>query len=136
MKVKTSELVRDTLLDQLSKFFDGAYIRLYEGEQPVSPEQSITNQVLLAELKMDSPSFVASEGGSLNSRPIEGDDRARATGDAAFCRIVAKDGRTPLMDGDVGTDGSFLNVKESTRILKGARVNIGTLKIGLPMRTK
>lgn len=83
-----------------------ALIRIYDGTRPATGGTATT---LLAELTASDPMFGASASGVLTASAITQDASANATGTATWFRVVDSSG-TAVMDGNVGTSGSDLNL--------------------------
>jgi hypothetical protein len=62
---------------------------------------------------------------------IAQDSAADATGTAAFFRIFQSDGTTAVIDGDVGTTGSDLNLN-TTSIVAGGPIQITSMTLTAP----
>jgi hypothetical protein len=104
-----STQARDTQLNALASHFNSAYLRIYSGTQPATPDTAASG-TLLAELRFNSTAFpTVSGGGPLTANAITDDAAADNTGTAAWFRIVEADGTTPILDGSVGTSGANLN---------------------------
>ena len=67
-------------------------------------------QVLLAELRFSATAFGAASNGAATANAITADASANNTGTATWFRIVKADGTTHVLDGNVGTSGSDLNL--------------------------
>jgi hypothetical protein len=70
----------------------------------------------------------AASGAVLTLNAITQDASADATGTATWFRLVKSDGTTHVLDGDVGTSGSDLNLN-STSITSGATVSVTSFTI-------
>lgn len=84
-----------------------ALLRFYSGTRPATAGAVTT---LLAELTCNATFAPAASGGVLTLNAITTDSSANATGTATWFRIVKSDGTTFVMDGDVGTSGSDINM--------------------------
>lgn len=115
--------LRNNRLDEITALIDagttGGYIRIYDGARPATGGAATT---LLAELQMSTTSFPAASAGSMSANAITDDTSANATGTATWFRVVDDTG-THVMDGDVGTSGSDLNLN-STSINIGVNVSV------------
>lgn len=89
--------------DYIGTLLDNGYLRVYDGQQPESADDAITDQVLLAELRFAADAFPAAVDGVITSNALTSDASANATGTAAWCRLFKSDGTTVVMDGTVGT---------------------------------
>lgn len=88
--------------DLIGSLLDDGYLRVYDGQQPQSADDAITDQVLLAELRFAADAFPAAVNGVATSNAIADEDSALATGTASWARLLADDGTTVVMDGTVG----------------------------------
>ncbi|MBI4695564.1 MAG: hypothetical protein HY749_16225 [Gammaproteobacteria bacterium] len=94
-------------------------LRIYAGTRPATGGTATT---LLAELTFADPMEASVSSGVLTADSIIGDTSADATGTAAWFRVVDSTG-THVMDGDVGTSGSDLNLT-STSIVATEGVDV------------
>ncbi len=100
--------LRDAMLDAITtRAGNAALLRIYDGSRPATGGTATT---LLAELTCGSPFAGAAVNGVLTANAITQDSAANATGTATWFRIVQSDGSTHVMDGNVGTSGSDLNL--------------------------
>ena len=114
-------LLRNAMLDAITTFAGGAgKLRIYSGSRPATGGAATT---LLAELTLNATFAPAASGGTLTLNAITSDSSADSTGTATWFRIVKSDGTTHVMDGNVGTSGSDLNIN-STSITAGATVSV------------
>lgn len=128
MAISYDTTLRDNKLDQISAFAgNGALLRIYDGTRPATGA-AITTQTLLAELTCGTPFAGAASGGTLTANAISDDTSANASGTATWFRVVKSDGTTFVMDGDVGTSGSDLNL-DSTSIVAGGTVSVTSFAI-------
>jgi hypothetical protein len=102
-----------------------ALLRIYSGTRPATGGTATT---LLAELTCNATFAPAASAGVLTLNAITQDSSANATGTATWFRIVKSDGTTFVMDGDVGTSGSDLNLN-STAITSGGSVSVTSFTI-------
>lgn len=118
--------LRNNQLDQITSFAGtSAKLRLYNGTRPATGGTATT---LLCELICSASAFApASSGGVLTLNAIA-NGTAAATGTATWFRIVKSDGTTFVMDGNVGTSGSDLNIN-NTSIASGQTVSITSATI-------
>ena len=116
-------------LDEITAIIDAGAgagrLRIYDGSRPANADAAITG-TLLAELTFSVTSFPAATGtpGSMTANAISDDASADATGTATHFRIV-DDSTGVVMDGDVGTSGSDLNLN-SVAIASGIRVSVSS----------
>lgn len=101
-----------------------ALIRIYDGTRPATGGAATT---LLAELTCSDPAAGAAASGVLTFSAITQDSSANATGTATWFRMVDSAG-TFVLDGDVGTSGSDLNLT-STSIVATEAVSISSATI-------
>ena len=127
MALAYSETLRDNQLDEITSLAGtSALLRIYDGSRPATGGAATT---LLAELTCNASAFAAAaSSGALTANAISSDTSANATGTATWFRIVASDGTTHVMDGDVGTSGSDLNL-DSVSIVAGGTVAVSSFVI-------
>ena len=116
--------LRNNQLDQVTARHDGgagaSLLRIYDGSRPATGGAATT---LLAELTFSDPSYGAAAAGVLTASAITADASANATGTASWFRVVQSDGSTHVMDGNVGSAGSDLNLN-SVSITVGGSVSV------------
>lgn len=121
MALALSATLRNTRADAITTFAAGsALLRIYSGTRPATAGTATT---LLAELTCNATFAGAASGGVLTLNAITQDSSANATGTATWFRIVKSDGTTFVLDGDVGTSGSDLNLN-TTSIVSGGPVAV------------
>lgn len=126
MTIAYNETLRNNQLDEITtRAGNGALLRIYDGSRPATGGTATT---LLAELTCGSPFAGAASGGVLTANAITQDSSANATGTATWFRIVQSGGSTHVMDGDVGTSGSDLNL-DSVSIVAGGEVAVTSFVI-------
>ena len=104
--------LRDARLDAITtRAGNAALLRIYDGSRPATGGTATT---LLAELTCGTPFAAAAVNGVLTVGAITQDSAANAGGTATWFRIVQSDGSTHVMDGNVGTSGSDLNLVSTT----------------------
>jgi len=122
---------RNAWLDDITTLIDAGAgagkIRIYDGARPATGGTATT---LLAELTCTDPAAASSSGGVLTLSAIADDTSADATGTATWFRVVDSN-NTFVLDGDVGTSGSDLNLN-STSITAGDNVAITSFVITAP----
>lgn len=102
--------IRNAMLDTITtRAGASALLRIYDGTRPATGA-AITSQVLLAELTCNATFAPAASGGTLTLNAITQDSSANNTGTASWFRIVKSDGTSFVLDGNVGTSGSDLNL--------------------------
>lgn len=125
MALSLGTTIRNNKLNQITAAVDGGsgagLLRIYSGTRPATGA-AITSQTLLAELTFSDPSFPAASSGAMTASAITSDSSANATGTATWFRVVDSAG-TFVMDGDVGTSGSDLNLN-SVSIVSGVTVSV------------
>lgn len=108
MAIAYSTNLRNARMDAITTFTGGsALLRIYDGTRPATGGTATT---LLAELTCNATFAPAASGGVLTLNAITQDSSANATGTATWFRIVKSDGTTHVLDGNVGTSGSDLNL--------------------------
>ena len=118
--------VRNSALDAITTGAGAsALLRIYDGTRPATGGAATT---LLAELTCNATFAPAASGGVLTLNAITQDSSANATGTATWFRIVKADGTTHVMDGNVGTSGSDLNLT-TTSIVSGQPVSVTSFVI-------
>lgn len=110
MALAYSTTLRNTRLDAIDDAANGgagaALLRIYDGTRPATGGTATT---LLAELTFSDPAFGAAGSGIITASAITQDASANATGTATWFRVVDSSA-TFVMDGNVGTSGSDLNM--------------------------
>lgn len=119
--------LRNSQLDEITALAGtSALLRIYDGTRPATGGAATT---LLAELTCNVTAFAAAaSGGVLTANAISDDTAANAAGTATWFRLVASNGTTHVMDGDVGTSGSDLNL-DSVTISVGGNVAVSSFVI-------
>jgi hypothetical protein len=126
MALAYAETLRDNQLDEITGLAGGsALLRIYDGSRPATGGAATT---LLAELTCNATFAAAASGGVLTLNAITDDSSANATGTATWFRIVASNGTTHVLDGDVGTSASDLNLN-SVSIVSGGTVEVTSFAI-------
>jgi hypothetical protein len=126
MTIAYDETLRHSQLAEITtRAGSAALLQIYDGSRPATGGTA-TN--LLAELTCGSPFAGAASGGVLTANAIASDTDANATGTATWFRIVQSDGTTHVMDGDVGTSGSDLNM-DSVSVVAGGEVAVTSFQI-------
>jgi len=125
MALALSTTCRNNRLDQIATSVgSGGLIRIYDGSRPASGGAATT---LLAELTVSGAFAAAASGGVLTVNSVTADTSANATGTATWFRVTTSGG-TFVIDGNVGTSGSDLNLN-TTSIVSGANVAISSFTI-------
>ena len=112
--------LRNAQMDAITTFTGTtAKLTIYSGTRPATGGTATT---VLATLTCNATFAPAASGGVLTLNAISS-ATASATGTASWFRLFKSDGTTIVMDGDVGTSGSDLNLN-STSITSGGTVSI------------
>ena len=112
MALAYSTAIRNAMLDAITTGAGGsALLRIYDGTRPATGGTATT---LLAELTCNATFAAGASSGVLTLNSITQDSSANASGTATWFRIVKSDGTTFVMDGNVGTSGSDLNLTTTT----------------------
>lgn len=112
--------LRDARMDAITTHAgNAALLQIYDSTGTGRPATgaAITTQVKLAELTCGTPFAAAAVNGVLTLGAITQDASANATGTATWFRIVKADGTTHVMDGNVGTSGSDLNLTTTSIVI-------------------
>lgn len=122
MAIKLSTAARNGEGDAITTAVGSAgLLRIYDGTRPANPGTAITSQTKLAELTCGTPFAPASSGGVVTANAIT-TNNAIATSTASWFRLTTSGG-TAVIDGDVGTSGSDLNLN-TTSIVSGGPVAV------------
>ena len=125
MALAYSTTVRNAMLDAITTAAgNAALLRIYDGSRPATGGTATT---LLAELTCGTPFAASASSGVLTLGSITQDSSANATGTATWFRIVTSGG-TFVLDGNVGTSGSDLNLT-TTSIVSGQPVSVTSFTI-------
>lgn len=131
MALQYNTATRNAILAPLiSQIGNAALLRIYDGVKPADVAAPVTGN-MLAELSFASPPATAPSGGVLTFSPVTSDLSANASGVATHFRIYQSDGTTAVMQGDVGTSGSDLNL-DNVNIMSGTTVAVTSIKITAP----
>jgi hypothetical protein len=129
MAIALDSSIRNAMMDAITTRAGGsAKLRIYNGTRPSTGGTATT---LLAELTCNATFAPSASGGVLTLNSITQDSAADATGTATWFRIVKSDGTTFVMDGDVGTSGSDLNLN-TTSIVSGGTVSVTSATFTAP----
>lgn len=112
----------DEITADIDKGAGAGLLRIYDGTRPAKGGAATT---LLAELTFSATSFPAASSESMTANAITSDASANATGTATWFRIVDSNG-VFVLDGDVGTSGSDLNLN-TTSITVGVEVSVTSM---------
>jgi hypothetical protein len=125
MALAYSVAVRNAMLDEITAAVGASgLLRIYDGSRPATGGTATT---LLAELTLNATFAAAASSGVLTLNAITSDSSANATGTATWFRIVTSGG-THVIDGNVGTSGSDLNLN-TTSLVSGAAVAVTSFTI-------
>jgi hypothetical protein len=125
MALAYSTAIRNARLDAVATAVGASgLLRFYDGSRPATGGTATT---LLAELTLNATFAAAASSGVLTLNAITSDSSANATGTATWFRIVTSGG-THVIDGNVGTSGSDLNLN-TTSIVSGAAVAVTSFTI-------
>jgi hypothetical protein len=125
MALAYSTTLRNAMLDEITAAVGASgLLRIYDGTRPATGGAATT---LLAELTCNATFAPAASGGVLTLNAITQDSSANATGTATWFRITTSGG-TAVIDGNVGTSGSDLNLT-TTAIVSGQPVSISSFVI-------
>lgn len=126
MTLAFSTAVRNARADAITAAAGAsALLRIYDGSRPATGGAATT---LLAEQVCNATFAPGASGGVLTLNAIANDASANATGTATWFRIVKADGTTHIVDGNVGTSGSDLNLN-TTAIVAGGPVAVSSVVI-------
>lgn len=128
MALKYSATLRNAQADAVTTAAGAsALLRIYSGTRPANVAAAITG-VQLAQLTCNATFAAAAAAGVLTLNAITQDAAADATGTASHFRLFRSDGTTAVIDGDVGTTGSDLNLT-TTSIVLGQPVSVSSFVI-------
>lgn len=122
MAIAYLEALRNARLNLITAQIDAVsngLIEIYDGTRPATGGTVTT---LLAELVFSATSFPAAASGTMSANSITGDASANATGTATWFRVTDS-AAAFVMDGNVGTSGSDMNLN-TTSIQSGVAVDI------------
>ena len=107
MALAFASTLRNNRLDQITSAVGASgLLRIYDGTRPATGGAATT---LLAELTCNATFAPGAAAGVLTLNAITQDSSANATGTATWFRITTSGG-TAVVDGNVGTSGSDLNL--------------------------
>jgi hypothetical protein len=111
--------------DAVAALLDNGFLRIYDGSRPATPDDPVTTQTLLAELRFGSPAFGPAVEGTITATPIAS-ATAGATGTATWYRALKADGTSAVHDGEVGTEDADLEM-DNTLIPSNITVRVPEL---------
>ena len=116
----------DAIDDAVNAGSGAGTIKLYTGTRPATGG-ALSGNTLLGTLTFSSTAFGAASSGTITAASITSDSSADATGTATWFRVEDSDANF-VMDGDVGTSGSDLNLS-TVSISAGATLEITSFVI-------
>lgn len=120
MTIAYAAALRNTMADAITARAGGsAKLKIFSGTRPATGGAETTK---LAELTCNATFAPSASGGVLTLNAITSDSSADATGTATWFRIESSGG-THVLDGNVATSGSDLNIS-TTSIVSGAIVAV------------
>lgn len=125
MALAYSTTLRNARLDAITTAVGSSgKLRIYDGTRPATGGTATT---LLAELTLNATFAPGASSGVLTLNAITSDTSADATGTATWFRLTTSGG-TAVVDGNVGTSGSDLNLN-TTSIVAAATVAVTSFTI-------
>lgn len=122
--------LRNAQLDQIDDAVNAGSgagtLKIYTGTRP-GTGGALSGNTLLGTLTFSSTAFGAASSGTITAASITSDSSADATGTATWFRVEDSDANF-VMDGDVGTSGSDLNLS-TVAISSGATLEITSFVI-------
>jgi hypothetical protein len=132
MAYQFSTTLRNAMMDAITTAIgNGGLIRIYTGTRPANPAADIGAATLLGTLTGASPFAPSASGGVLTASAITSDSSADATGTATWFRVWQSNGTTAVIDGDVATSGSDMNIN-TTSIVSGGPIEITSFTLTAP----
>ena len=129
MAIKYDTTTRNDMLAALNtRIGASARLRIYNGTRPANVGTAITSQTMLVELTCNATAFAAAASGGVLTANAISNGTAAATGTASWFRLFQSNGTTAIMDGDVSTSGSDLNLN-NTSIATGQTVSVTSFTI-------
>lgn len=117
--------LRNAMLDLItSNIGNAGLLRIYDGTRPATGGSATTK---LAELTGSSPWAPGASAGKVTASSITSDASADNSGTATWFRWTTSGG-TAILDGNVGTSGSDLNLTTTT-IVAGQPVSVTLFEI-------
>jgi len=129
MAIKFDTTTRNAEMDAVTaRVGTAARLRVCHGTRPANPGTAITSQTMLVELICNATAFApAASGGVLTANAIT-NGTAAANGTASWFRLFQSNGTTAIIDCDVGTSGSDLNLN-NTSIATSQTVSVTSFAI-------
>ncbi|MFN8745135.1 MAG: hypothetical protein ACK5ZN_09170 [Phycisphaerales bacterium] len=129
MAIKYDTTTRNAMLDALNtRIGTSAKVRIYNGTRPANVGTAITSQTMLVELTCNATAFAAAAASGVLTANAISNGTAAATGTASWFRLFQSNGTTAIIDGDVGTSGSDLNLN-NTSIATSQTVSVTSFAI-------
>jgi hypothetical protein len=100
--------------DAVCALLNSGYLRVYDGTRPATTDTALSGNTLLAEFRFAATAFGAASAGVATANAIDPETSAPASGTATFGRLFKTDGTTAVMDGEVGTSSSDINISSTT----------------------
>ena len=114
--------------DAMVALLSNGYLRIYSGAQPATADTVPGAQVLLAELRFNTPASGATPATGIitfTTTLMAAGVAALATGTAGWYRCLKADGATAVVDGDADIAANSPNlVLSTTAIVAGATVSV------------
>jgi hypothetical protein len=128
MTLGLSTATRNGMMDAITTAIGSSgKLRIYSGTRPATGGTATT---LLAELPLSATAAAAASSGVLTLNAITNDSSADATGTASWFRVLTS-ANVAVIDGDVGTSGSDLNLN-TTSIVSGGPVAVSSFVLTAP----
>lgn len=102
--IEVSVAARNVEVMATTARMNGGYLRVYNGARPAAPEDPVTTQTLLAELRFSSPAFGNPVNGAAVANPIAPETNVRASSTPTWFRALEADGTTAVLDGSIPAD--------------------------------
>ena len=120
MALSYSTTLRNAMLDAVTTAVGNAgKLRIYSGTRPANVAAAITG-TLLAELTTGTPYAAGASSAVIDPRVSTADSSADNTGTATHFRQWKSDGTTAVIDGNVSTSGSDLNLSSTSIVATGS----------------
>lgn len=114
MAIQLSTAARNARMDTITTSVGtSGKLRIYSGSRPANPAAAITG-TLLVELTTNASALAAAASGGVLTLNAITSGTAVAAGTASHYRLWKSDGTTAVIDGNVGTSGSDLNLGTTT----------------------
>lgn len=127
LNTQISEAAANAQADVVARMLKNGYLRIYDGEQPSSPDAPVTTQNKLAELRFSD--FSVPRGGIIKANKIV-HAVAEKNGTATWFRALSADGKTAVMDGTVGSSGC--NINQLSQVVERAEIHLPSFTHTVP----